>query len=257
MPAATTSRKRKTPSAPAKTVQKGPASTSPRKAATTKRRSTPAAGKPVASVLAKQPRKSAQAPAAAKRASRKAAQPAPAPRQRSAKPAASPAPVATPTAATAAELAAHPRRRWIVRSSPIHGRGVFAARDIKKNRTIIEYKGDRTSWKKAMKRPLSDPDNPYHTFLFGLDDGRVIDADVGGNEARWINHSCKPNCETEEDEKGRVFIKSRRKIAAGEELTYDYQLNYDGKMGKKMRAAYDCRCGAKTCRGTMLAKDQR
>jgi hypothetical protein len=132
---------------------------------------------------------------------------------------------------------------------------VFAARKIKKHKTIIEYRGERTTWDEANERPASDPDNPYHTFLFGLDDGRVIDAGVGGNAARWINHSCKPNCETEEDKKGRVYIKARRKIAEGEELTYDYQLTYDGKMGKKMRAAYDCRCGAKRCRGTMLGKN--
>ncbi|MEO6749576.1 MAG: SET domain-containing protein-lysine N-methyltransferase [Casimicrobiaceae bacterium] len=142
----------------------------------------------------------------------------------------------------------------MVRHSQIHGRGVFAARTIRNKQTIIEYRGERTSWKEANKRPASDPDNPYHTFLFGLDDGRVIDADVRGNAARWINHSCKPNCETFEDEDGRVFIAARRKIEPGEELSYDYQLTYDGRMGKKMRAAYECRCGAKSCRGTMLGK---
>ncbi len=145
-------------------------------------------------------------------------------------------------------------RSYIVRNSEIHGRGVFAARPIPKKETIIEYRGERTTWKEANKRPASDPDNPYHTFLFGLDDGRVIDADVGGNAARWINHSCKPNCETFEDDDGRVFIAARRPIEPGEELTYDYQLTYDGRMGKKMRAAYECRCGAKKCRGTMLGK---
>ena len=157
--------------------------------------------------------------------------------------------------AATAEAETKPKRLYVVRHSAIHGRGVFASRKIKKHKTIIEYRGERTTWDEANERPASDPDNPYHTFLFGLDDGRVIDAGVGGNAARWINHSCKPNCETEEDKKGRVFIKARRKIAQGEELTYDYQLTYDGKMGKKMRAAYDCRCGAKRCRGTMLGKN--
>ena len=141
---------------------------------------------------------------------------------------------------------------YIVRNSAIHGRGVFAATHIDDEQTIIEYRGERTTWDEANTRPASDPDNPYHTFLFGLDDGRVIDADVRGNAARWINHSCKPNCETYEDEDGRVFIAARRAIKPGEELTYDYQLTYDGRMGKKMRAAYACRCGAKKCRGTML-----
>lgn len=147
-----------------------------------------------------------------------------------------------------------PRRYYIVRNSPIHGRGVFAARTIRNKQTIIEYRGERTSWKEASKRPASDPDNPHHTFLFGLDDGRVIDADVRGNAARWINHSCKPNCETFEDEKGRVFIAAVRRIELGEELTYDYQLTYDGRMGRKMREAYACGCGARKCRGTMLGK---
>ncbi|MFI4902265.1 MAG: SET domain-containing protein [Burkholderiales bacterium] len=150
--------------------------------------------------------------------------------------------------------AAKPIRYYVVRNSPIHGRGVFAARTIRGKQTIIEYRGERTTWDDANARPPSDPDNPYHTFLFGLDDGRVIDADVRGNAARWINHSCRPNCETYEDDKGRVFIAARRRIERGEELTYDYQLTWEGRMGKKMRAAYTCRCGARRCRGTMLAK---
>ncbi len=153
-----------------------------------------------------------------------------------------------------AKTAAKPRRYYVVRNSEIHGRGVFAARAIRKKQTIIEYRGERTTWDDANTRAASDPDNPYHTFLFGLDDGRVIDADVRGNAARWINHSCKPNCETFEDDDGRVFIAARRDIEPGEELTYDYQLTYDGRMGKKMRAAYTCRCGARKCRGTMLGK---
>lgn len=148
-----------------------------------------------------------------------------------------------------------PVRYYVVRDSQIHGRGVFAARAIPRKQTIIEYRGERTTWDEANTRPASDPDNAYHTFLFGLDDGRVIDADVRGNAARWINHSCKPNCETFEDEDGRVFIAARRNIEPGEELTYDYQLTYDGKMSKTMRKAYTCRCGAKKCRGTMLGKD--
>lgn len=146
---------------------------------------------------------------------------------------------------------------YVVRHSAIHGRGVFAARPIRKNQTIIEYRGERTTWDEANTRPLSDPDNPHHTFLFGLDDGRVIDADVGGNAARWINHSCRPNCETYEDEDDRVFIAARRPIARGEELTYDYQLDWQGRLSKAEREAYACRCGARGCRGTMLAKKKK
>jgi len=141
---------------------------------------------------------------------------------------------------------------YVVRISPIHGRGVFARRKISKGKTIIEYRGDRTTWKIASKRPDSDPENPYHTFIFELDDGTVIDAGVRGNAARWINHSCDPNCTTFEDDEGRVFIEARRKIRRGEELTYDYRLSIDGRVTKKAREALACRCGAKKCRGSML-----
>ena len=142
---------------------------------------------------------------------------------------------------------------WRVRRSSIHGRGVFAARDIARGETVIEYRGRRMSYDEACRRPDSDPDDPQHTFLFALDDGRVIDAGVRGNAARWINHSCAPNCETYEDERGRVYVAARRKIRPGEELSYDYRLEIEGKVGKRLRKAYACRCGARRCRGTMLA----
>ena len=143
-------------------------------------------------------------------------------------------------------------RPYIVRNSQIHGRGVFAARPIKKGTCIIEYKGQRISWPDALERPDTDPDNPFHTFFFSLDDGRVIDASVRGNAARWVNHSCSPNCETEEDDDGRVHIYARKSIEAGDELTYDYKLTVDGKLDKEERAFFACRCGKKKCRGTML-----
>ncbi len=148
-----------------------------------------------------------------------------------------------------------PARPYVVRHSAIHGRGVFAARAVHKREAILEYRGERTTWDIANERPPTDLDNPFHTFLFGLEDGSVIDASVRGNAARWINHSCKPNCEAIEDEQGRVFITARRAIEVGEELTYDYQLQMDGRIGKKLRKAYRCRCGVKRCRGTMLALD--
>jgi len=141
---------------------------------------------------------------------------------------------------------------YVVRNSTIHGRGVFARRDIRKGTTIIEYRGDRTTWKIASKRPDSDSENPYHTFIFELDDGTVIDAGVRGNAARWINHSCDPNCTTYEDDTGRVFIEARRRILRGEELTYDYRLSVDGRITNKARACLACRCGARKCRGSML-----
>jgi SET domain-containing protein len=147
---------------------------------------------------------------------------------------------------------ARQKKRYAVRRSGIHGRGVFAATKIRKRTVVIEYKGQRASWDEAMERPDSDPDDPAHTFLFELDDGRVIDARVRGNAARWINHSCDPNCKTFEDEDGRVFIEAKRKIRKGEELCYDYRLIVEGRLTKRERAQYVCRCGAAKCRGTML-----
>jgi SET domain-containing protein len=146
---------------------------------------------------------------------------------------------------------------YVVRNSAIHGRGVFAADKIRKGTVIIEYKGKRSTWDDAMERPDSDPNDSAHTFLFEIDDGRVIDARVRGNAARWINHSCDPNCVTCEDEDGRVFIEARRKILPGAELTYDYRLSIDGKLTKEEKAQYVCRCGTDKCRGSLLRKYRR
>jgi uncharacterized protein len=153
----------------------------------------------------------------------------------------------------ASTTAAKPPKAYIVRRSSIHGRGVFAAMEIPRGMRIVEYKGKRTSWDDALARPDSDPDDPAHTFLFEIDDGRVIDARVCGNAARWINHSCAPNCVTHEYGAGRVFIEAKRRIRQDEELTYDYRLTIDGRLTRKERAQYACRCGAKKCRGTLLA----
>jgi uncharacterized protein len=139
-----------------------------------------------------------------------------------------------------------------VRRSGVHGKGVYALLTLKKGKKIIEYIGERITWKQALKRHPSNPDDPNHTFFFHLDDRCVIDAGVGGNAARWINHACKPNCEADEED-GRVFIKALRKIEPGEELFYDYGLSIDERYTKKLKAEYACRCGAKKCRGTMLA----
>ena len=154
--------------------------------------------------------------------------------------------------ATSARNATHPKRAYAVRNSPIHGRGVFATRTIPKGMDIVEYRGRRISVDEADNLPDSDPRNPFHTFLFELNDGRVIDAGVRGNAARWINHSCQPNCVPYEDDEGHVFIEAKRVIRAGEELSYDYRLNVPGRRSARMLANYACRCGAPRCRGSML-----
>ncbi len=139
-----------------------------------------------------------------------------------------------------------------VRRSGVHGKGVFAIAPLAEGETIIEYIGEVITWKQAQKRHPHNPADPNHTFFFHIDKKHVIDAAVGGNSARWINHSCKPNCEADE-EGGRVFIKALRNIEPGEELSYDYGLIIDAKYTKKLLAEYPCWCGAKKCRGTLLA----
>ncbi len=145
-----------------------------------------------------------------------------------------------------------------MRNSLIHGRGVYAARRIRQGERIIEYRGERITWRQADRRPPSDPHDPHHTFYFSLDDGvHVIDASVGGNSARWINHSCEPNCETEESDDGRVYIQAIRHIRRGEELSYDYCLVIDERMTAQLKRRYQCLCGSTHCRGTMLAIKKR
>lgn len=147
------------------------------------------------------------------------------------------------------------RRRantYAVHHSPIHGRGVFATRDIPAETRLLEYKGERISADLAIERSGLDPDNPYHTFFFSLEDGRLIDGAVDGNAARWINHACEPNCEARE-QKGRIFIYALRDILPGEELNYDYGLTVEGRHTAKLKRAYGCLCGAPTCRSTILA----
>ena len=144
------------------------------------------------------------------------------------------------------------RHLYHVRNSGIHGRGVFAATTIRRGALIVEYRGQRTTWEIVNERPDSDPANPHHTFIFETSDGSVIDGGRRGNAARWINHSCAPNCDSFEADDGRVYIEARRRIPAGEELTYDYRLSVDGRITRKVRAAYACRCGAPRCRGSLL-----
>ena len=122
---------------------------------------------------------------------------------------------------------------------------------------MLEYVGEVITWKEALRRHPHDPQNPNHTFYFHIDEKHVIDGKQGGNSSRWINHSCKPNCEADEDD-GRVFIKTLRNIKAGEELFYDYGLIIDSRYTPKLLAEYPCWCGAKSCRGTLLApKDKQ
>jgi uncharacterized protein len=138
-----------------------------------------------------------------------------------------------------------------VRKSKIHGNGVFANRRIRKGARILEYLGDRITHRQADKRYEDHDENDNHTFLFIVDKRTVLDAAIGGNDARWINHSCDGNCDSEV-EQGRVFIKARRTIQRGEELGYDYEIGRDRNDPPNVDEIYACRCGSPKCRGTML-----
>jgi SET domain-containing protein len=146
-------------------------------------------------------------------------------------------------------------RRFAVRTSPIHGRGVFALTRIPKHARIIEYRGERISQEEADHRYAEEHEKSPHTMLFAVDDEIIIDATKRGNSARWINHSCHPNCETV-GEGDRIFIEACRAIRPAEELTYDYNLQLDKPHTPAARRAHACYCGVRRCRGTMLGRKQ-
>lgn len=142
-------------------------------------------------------------------------------------------------------------RRTEVRQSSVHGKGVYAVRPIREGETVLEYKGEIITWRKALKRHPHDPNQPNHTFYFHLDDGHVIDARSSAAPAKWINHSCTPNLEARQEGR-RVFLDALRDIGPGEELFYDYRLIIEGRKTKKVKNEHACLCGAPTCRRTML-----
>lgn len=144
------------------------------------------------------------------------------------------------------------------RESDIHGNGVFSTDAIAKGERIIRYKGTLRTHAEVDEE-YGEAEEDGHTFLFTLNDEYVIDANDGGNVARWINHSCEPNCEAVlvENEKGKhhkdkVFIEAIRAIKTGEELTYNYGITLDEPHTPALMALWGCRCGCKSCTGTML-----
>jgi SET domain-containing protein len=131
----------------------------------------------------------------------------------------------------------------IIRSSAIHAAGCYTTTPIPKGRHVAEYTGPKLSKDQADQ---AYEDSPI-TYLFGLGKGEIV---IDGHSmAMFINHSCDANCETSEV-RGRIWIKSVRSIAAGEEITYDYCL-YDGGDDEAV-----CNCGAKKCRGTMYSPQE-
>ncbi len=138
----------------------------------------------------------------------------------------------------------------VVRTSKIHGKGVFTIRPVRKGTKVIEYTGKIVSEKEADKIGTSTVDGHTHTMLFTLDNKKVIDGNVGG-DAKYINHGCNPNCEAVQYD-DEVFIEALRSIKKGEEITYDYHLQVEGKITDAVKKEYACFCGSPECRGTQI-----
>ncbi len=142
--------------------------------------------------------------------------------------------------------------------STIHGNGVFALEALAKGERVIEYKGLRRTHAEVDADDAGDVESG-HTFLFTLNDDYVIDASYKGNDARWINHSCAPNCEAviaeaegEDRTADKVFIEAIRDIKPGEELTYNYGITLAERHTPRLKKIWECRCGSRKCTGTML-----
>jgi uncharacterized protein len=131
----------------------------------------------------------------------------------------------------------------VFRESPIHGTGAFARVAIGAGANVVEYVGERIS--KAESRRRCEADNRY---IFQIDEVWDLDGDVDWNPARFLNHSCEPNCDAE-SRGGRIWIVTRRAVAAGEELTFNY--GYDLVDYR----AYPCRCGSQLCVGHMVGEE--
>jgi hypothetical protein len=145
-------------------------------------------------------------------------------------------------------------RLFAVEPSPRHGLGVFAREPIAAGTRIVEYTGELISEAEGERRyptPADGHELAEHTYLLTLDDERVIDANVGGNEARFINHACEPNCEPIAFG-DHMWIVAVRDIAAGEELGYDYAIELDERHTPARKRRFPCACGEPTCRGSLL-----
>lgn len=135
----------------------------------------------------------------------------------------------------------NPQKCWFrleYHRSPIHRWGIFAGEDIPRRRRVIEYTGQKINEAEVWRRSLRQ-----HLYIFCLDENWALDGAFGGSGAEFINHSCDPNLETTITG-GRIFLKSRRPIITGEELTLNYNLGEDGPL-------ISCKCGVVNCEGTV------
>jgi len=142
----------------------------------------------------------------------------------------------------------------ILRSSSIHSRGGFAKKDIIEGTRIIEYVGERVTKKESDRRaelPLNnnaENEDFGAVYLFELNKRHDIDGYVNYNTARYLNHSCDPNCETDII-KGKIWIIAIKNIKKDAELTYNYNYTWEDYED------HDCRCGTERCVGYILAEE--
>ena len=135
----------------------------------------------------------------------------------------------------------------------MQGLGAFATHRIPAGTRLVEYAGERLSPQAAEARYPEVAGERHHTFLFAIDDTVVIDAAVNGNDARWINHSCDPNCDAVIEDM-RIWIETIRDVHVGEELAYDYAFTLLERHTPAAKRRYPCHCGAAVCRRTMLGR---
>ncbi|MEJ7758679.1 MAG: SET domain-containing protein-lysine N-methyltransferase [Gemmatimonadaceae bacterium] len=138
-----------------------------------------------------------------------------------------------------------------IRRSSIQGRGVFATQRIRPGQKVVEYAGERVTNAEADRRYDEENMSRHHTFLFTLDDETVVDGRCEGNDARYINHSCDPNCEAV-IENQEIWIYALRNIQPGIELGYDYQYERTGENDDELEKFYHCLCGSPKCRGSIM-----
>ena len=145
---------------------------------------------------------------------------------------------------------------WFVKKSKVHGSGVFASKDIAKGVKIIEYIGDKITKSEGdrrselrIKRYLNSK-KTGSVYIFELNERYDIDGSPLRNKARYINHSCNPNCEVD-IVRGHIWISSIKGIKKGEELSYDYGYEFD----RDDYQDHICKCGSKNCIGYIISSD--
>ena len=138
----------------------------------------------------------------------------------------------------------------------MQGLGAFATHGIPAGTRLIEYAGRRLTPSHADALYPDIEGERHHTFLFAIDDDIVVDAAVDGNEARFINHSCDPNCDAIIEDQ-RIWIETIRDVRRGEELAYDYAYVLPERHTPAAKRRFPCNCGSSKCRGTLLTSKRR